>query len=508
MIAVIAVPGPNAAMHGLDEHTPTALLPLGDRPILQHLIELMLLQGIRSFELLVQDKLGQIETHLGDGTRWGCTIRYRLCADPGHPFESLRVIPRLPDNSWILLQADRFPYLPLDSYFRESAPVFVFGANGDGNGSAPLDWTGAALFPCGFDIKTISQSTFEALANLGAQLIRGGFAHSVIATTSVDARTPAALLESQRRLLSRDFPNLMINGVEGEHGVRISRNVIIHPSAQIVPPVYIGPNSRIARASRVGPHVVLSANCIVDANTTIEHSLIAKGSYIGQRLELNHVIVDRNLLVNTKLGTAIVTKDEFLLGGTENSNRRGTLHRMADSLVAIFLLVSFSPLLIALLLWTKISRNLRWTFAPIVRLPSRGDVTNWTFYRLPFIERSAWETTPSAGWESFLLRFLPGLMAVAGGKLALVGLPPRTREQIAQLPEDWRSLYLAGEAGLITEASILPMQNPNETETYFAEACYSATASTARRLELTRRYLLRLLSRPRPQDSIGPEWEA
>ena len=107
-----------------------------------------------------------------------------------------------------------------------------------------------------------------------------------------------------------------------------------------------------------------------------------------------------------------------------------------------------------------------------------------------------------------MLRFLPGLISVATGKLALVGLPPRTQEQILQLPEDWRSLYLAGEAGLITETSVLPAQNPTETETYLAEACYSATASAAHRLKLTRLYLLRLLYRPHRQDSIGPEWEA
>ena len=50
-------------------------------------------------------------------------------------------------------------------------------------------------------------------------------------------------------------------------------------------------------------------------------------------------------------------------------------------------------------------------------------------------------------------RFLPGLLHVATGHLAFVGLPPRTREEILRLPHDWQALYLRGKAGLVTEAA-------------------------------------------------------
>ncbi len=40
---------------------------------------------------------------------------------------------------------------------------------------------------------------------------------------------------------------------------------------------------------------MLCGNCIVDAHTIVRDSLIANGSYVGERLELDGVIVDRNL---------------------------------------------------------------------------------------------------------------------------------------------------------------------------------------------------------------------
>jgi hypothetical protein len=38
MIAVLLPPGPSSKMHGLDAEQSLSLLPLGDRPILQHII--------------------------------------------------------------------------------------------------------------------------------------------------------------------------------------------------------------------------------------------------------------------------------------------------------------------------------------------------------------------------------------------------------------------------------------------------------------------------------------
>ena len=166
MIGVIVVPGPKAAMHGLDEHTAASLLPLGDRPILQHLIELLLLQGIRSFEFLVQDKLAQIESHLGDGTRWACQIRYHLCTDSRQPFESLRVIPRVQDEPFLLIHADRFPYLSPGSCVNETIPVFVFGADGEVHDPTTADWTGAALFSVRFRNKTYIEIVLRSARRL------------------------------------------------------------------------------------------------------------------------------------------------------------------------------------------------------------------------------------------------------------------------------------------------------------------------------------------------------
>jgi dTDP-glucose pyrophosphorylase len=52
VIAVILVPGPLETWFGLDEYQSSTLLPLADRPVLQHIIEYLNRSGIRRFEFI------------------------------------------------------------------------------------------------------------------------------------------------------------------------------------------------------------------------------------------------------------------------------------------------------------------------------------------------------------------------------------------------------------------------------------------------------------------------
>ena len=92
MIGVIVLSGPFAGMHGLDAQRSPSLLPLGDRPALQHIVESLVTQGITNIELIVDHGPERVEALLGNGDRWGCTFRYHLPAQPDRPYRSLKII--------------------------------------------------------------------------------------------------------------------------------------------------------------------------------------------------------------------------------------------------------------------------------------------------------------------------------------------------------------------------------------------------------------------------------
>ena len=283
MIAVIVVPGLAPGMHGLDEHAPLSLLPLGDRPILQHLVEFLALQGLRSFEFIVDHAPERVENHFRDGGRWGCRFRYHLTSQPARPYRSLQTITSV--EPLLLVHADRFPYIRFDRYFEESQPVF-FRSEPEDVSLGESFWGGAVVLPSGTLTSSLVNATrpeFEACLH---RLQEQGSAKAVNCSV-VDATTPAGLLTSQRQLLDHASKDLMIGGAEADPGVWISRNVVMHPSVKVTAPVYLGPNFRLGEGVEVGPYAVILGNSIIDNQTSVRNSLVTGNSYVGQRLELD-----------------------------------------------------------------------------------------------------------------------------------------------------------------------------------------------------------------------------
>lgn len=88
MVAIITATGQNSAFYGLDEYLPIPLLPLADRPFLQHVVEFLVRQGVRRFEFILSHLPEKIEARFGDGARWGCSFLYHLVPSAD---EALRV---------------------------------------------------------------------------------------------------------------------------------------------------------------------------------------------------------------------------------------------------------------------------------------------------------------------------------------------------------------------------------------------------------------------------------
>jgi NDP-sugar pyrophosphorylase family protein len=501
MIAVILPPGPKSEMCGLDAEQSRSLLPLGDRPVLQHIIESLATQGITSIELITGHAPEKVEGLLGNGDRWGCDFRYHLAAQPDRPYRSLRVIERTKTEPWVLIHADRYPCVTFSSdeltgprVYCEATSAARDEAPGEDEPRDGLDgWGGTILFPAGdFGEQLWDKSTQELQTYLEQGLLSGD-STAIESAEWIDASTPDALLDTQARLLGGKLNGLMISGIERQTGIWVSRNVNIHPTAILTAPLYIGPNCRIHRGVRLGPDVVISSGCIVDSNTVVEQSLAMAGSYIGEGLELNRTIVNHDLLVNVRLGTRVNISESFLLGGLESKSRQGWLARGVQSLLAALLILIFSPVLLLSLLYFLVARRLSYVSVKMAKAPMGPAAIVSSSYLLPCVGADAWNVCRPAGWGAFTRQFLPGLFAVLAGRVGLVGLPPRSAAELQRLPEEWRALYTTGRDGLITEAAVAAADPHDETQLYLADAYYAARRSWLHDTKLATNYMLRLV---------------
>jgi lipopolysaccharide/colanic/teichoic acid biosynthesis glycosyltransferase len=476
MRAVLIATGQNAGFYGLDESIPIPLLPLVDRPFLQHVVEYLVRQGVLRFDIVLCHLPEKIEANLGDGARWGCTFSYHLAPSEADAFRLAKSIVAGQSEPMVLGFGDLLPAFELNRLQAGS----VLCREGV--------WTGWGVFA--------SDTVFSDL-EFGSSIESLPPALEVCPVElCLSLRDGDGLLDAQRAVLDGSFAGILTAGRQSEPGIWISRNVVLHPSVVVQPPVYIGENCRIGRGTRLGPSAAIGANCIVDAHSIVVNSLVSPGTYVGEGLELNSVIVNRNRLVNIPLGTSFLASDTFLLGNLTVKSSGRALQRLRDRVIALILLVFLWPLL--LLSWILAAvQGQRFERRRVVCIPSEDDPAIWQTGNLLRISS---EGKPGRG-GAFMREFLPGLISVLQGSVFLVGVQPRSPQEVAALPSDWRSLYLKTKAGLITEAGVIFGPGANEDELYTGEAFYSASESAGYDLKLVAQWFWQLLGGTRPNAS-------
>jgi lipopolysaccharide/colanic/teichoic acid biosynthesis glycosyltransferase len=496
MRAIILATGHSPGTASLNDLYPSPLFPLADRPFLQHVIEFCVTQGITHFDFVLSHLPEKIEHFCGDGKRWGSQFTFHLVRDPSRPCRLLKALhlEKEADGPLLLGHADRFPQFSLtQAQDRGSLPVLFFW--NDESDSAPRRrWSGWALlgpehvaaFPSDADADGMEACLTASMSDQRSWM-------EVPRPLSVTSW--GEILAAHQRVLAKSVPGLLLGGREVDPGIWLSRNVQLHPTAQLIAPVFIGENCSIGAGVTLGPDAVIGKGCILDSHSRISNSVIFPGTYAGEGLEVTDVILDKNLLINVRHGSAI----DIDLNGPIRALHRSQLRRWVVGLIgqstALVVLLLTAPVLLLTMLGLKLFRRgpvVFWREA--VRLPAPPEERRWRTYQLLSFdpdcgEPDSLEPGIACSFRGLLLRFLPGLLSVVKGDLAFVGVPARSPQEIRRLLPAWQVLYLQAKAGLVTEASVRDAESADETDLYAAEAFYVAAANWAYDLGLVLRFL-------------------
>lgn len=104
-VAVIMAGGLGSRLGKLTSHTPKPMLKVAGKPILERLVLHLLGHGIRNIYLSVNYLSEVIEDYFGDGSKWGCSIRYLREEQPLGSGGSLSLLPPQ-DKPVFLLNGD------------------------------------------------------------------------------------------------------------------------------------------------------------------------------------------------------------------------------------------------------------------------------------------------------------------------------------------------------------------------------------------------------------------
>lgn len=473
MRAIVFASGDAPGAAALTESRPATMLPLVDRPFLQHVLETLVDAGVHRFDFILHHHPDHVEAHFGDGKRWGSEIRYHLARDVSAPYQPLQVM-RHDEEPVAIVHADRLPLLPPGAL---ASPALLL-CNGE--------WTGWATVPAAAIPRLVSAASEEEARDILA--------------ASAPARVPCGLqlsvreydsyLAAHEAVLDQRFPLALLTGRQAGERIWISRNVSIHSSATLTAPVFIGENCRIAEGVQVGPGAVIGANSVVDRKSTIRETVVLPGSYVGEALDIERSVVDQGKLVNVAIGAELGLGDDFLLGSMAPPASRSRLARIFERAFALLLFVLFLPILAITALALAAARfSSPFVSREFVRLPAPSDSDRWKTARATHL---AGGRTTASGLAHFLLSFLPGLPGVVFGRIGLAGVEPRSPEEVGALPSDWRALYLKGTPGLVTEAFVQYGRGGTPDEQFVCEAFYVAAPGMSLDLSILRRYAARI----------------
>jgi hypothetical protein len=429
---------------------PEGLRPLLGRPFVLHVLEQMVLRGIRDVDVILDTPRPlDYEKALGNGERHGARLVYHLVRDPGNWAPKLRRY----DEPVLLALAHRVLNAGvLGATAIPAQPIVWCAQTGTRYG-----WSGWAALPA----RALSALPDAlGLEGLGDWLMSLGEEQGVLSAARplLAADDAALLLRAQDLAFEADF--LQTRGTALPGDVRIGREVIIDPEARIIGPVFLGDHVRIGAGAVIGPHAFIGAGAVVGRNTVLRHAIVTRRTYVGERLDIEHAIASGSGIAHAGRNAEVRVTDPFILSPLHRATLdvRGLTHRA----VAGALFVAAAPM--ALGAWPLIAWNRR-----------RARLAGATL-----------ATAERPSMADFLGRIVPALPRVVTGAIRLVGREEAPLGAADQMPEGWVARLSDMKVGLFSAATV--DADPLPLVRRLSDLTFGASPSLRADFGLMRRY--------------------
>lgn len=340
MRAIVLVGGEGTRLRPLTRRTPKQLVPILNRPLLDHLLRYLHRHGVRHVTLAMTRRSEPVRAAFGDGSALGLELDYayeetplgsggaiahvaRSWCDEGHPADA----PFLVLNGDILTDLDLGTMLAahrgrraelsiglvhvddpssfgvavlrgMDAGAAPMGPAFIERfVEKPPRGSAPSHWINAGVWifnrallgemePERFH--RVEDELFPALASGGRALL--GVPHRGY---WMDVGTPRAYLRANLDLVGTDAAvgdAAGGAGVEMEGPVLAGAGTLLDAGARVTGPVVVGEDCRIESGARVVSSVLWD-RVTVGAGASVEGSVLAAGAFVGAGATLRDAVV-------------------------------------------------------------------------------------------------------------------------------------------------------------------------------------------------------------------------
>lgn len=312
MKAVILIGGEGTRLRPLTCNTPKALVPILNRPFLEHLLRYLEKHGIRDIILAIGYLPDPIQSSLGDGAQFGVHLTYLVEESPLGTAGAVKNAEPFLDSPFTVFNGDILTEIDMTAMIRrhqEIKPKVSIALTPVDNPTAyGLVETDNKGMVRRFVEKPSWEKVTTNMINAGIYILEPDvLAHIPASTPSmfehhifpmllkmgdpilsypseaywIDIGTPEKYLKVHHDLLLK----------WGDGSVRIEGESQIHPTAHIEGPVLIGEGCSIAANAQIKGPTVLGPRCKIAKGTVVEGAVLWQDSQVAERTVLRNCIV-------------------------------------------------------------------------------------------------------------------------------------------------------------------------------------------------------------------------
>ncbi|HLJ66706.1 MAG TPA: sugar phosphate nucleotidyltransferase [Chloroflexota bacterium] len=350
MKAVVMAGGEGSRLRPLTLGRPKPMVPLVNRPMLEHILLLLKRNGITEVVLTVQYMASYIQDRIGDGNDLGMRISYSVEDQPLGTAGSVRQAADSLDDTFLVISGDALTDFDLNrivDFHREAnamATLTLYRV------ASPLEYgvvvTGPDSRVREFQEKPSWSEVLTDTINTGIYVLEPSifeyyerdqvfdFSKDLFPLLLKDDRplygyvaegywTDVGSIEEYVRA-TRDVLAGKVaiawgaaeEDAETAPGIRREQGVAVDPGAILEPPIYLGRDVRIAAGSILHGPTVVGDNCVVERHAHLDRSIIWRNSYLGTHSEIRGSLLgaECNVRSNTVVFENAVIGDGTVLG--------------------------------------------------------------------------------------------------------------------------------------------------------------------------------------------------
>ncbi|GAA2730062.1 mannose-1-phosphate guanyltransferase [Actinocorallia aurantiaca] len=346
MKAVVMAGGEGTRLRPMTANQPKPLLPVINRPIMEHVLRLLKRHGFTETVVTVQFLASLIRNYFGDGEELGMSLQYATEEVPLGTAGSVKnAEDALKDDRFLVISGDALTDLDLTDmvrFHKENGALVTIGLKRVPN---PLEFGIIIADDDGRIQRFLEKPTwgqvFSDTVNTGIYVMEPEVLERVASGESVDwssdvfpqllaegaplfgyvadcywedVGTHESYLKAQADMLSGKV-DLEIDGFEMSPGVWVAEGAEVDSSAVLKGPLYIGDYAKVEAGAELREYTVLGSNVVVKEGAFLHRAVIHDNVYVGPSTNLRGCVVGKNtdLMAGARIEENGIVGDECVI---------------------------------------------------------------------------------------------------------------------------------------------------------------------------------------------------